>query len=121
MQKIILIVDDDAEIRECFALALSTRHYPVKICPDRENGILLLKRDSNITCILLDYNMPGMSAEEFVEQAKGIKPDLGIILITATDNIATKAKRLKVEHYLQKPVDFEDLYREVSTVCCDAR
>jgi DNA-binding NtrC family response regulator len=116
MRKPILVVDDDVEIRDCFGVALSVRDYPVKLSPDRENAIFILKRDADISIIILDYNMPGMSCENFVKMAREIRPNVKIMLVSASTGLKSKARNMGIEKFLGKPVDFNDLYEAIDEV-----
>ena len=100
----ILIVDDDADIRDSLTLLLSLEHYVVRLAENREEALKLLKLGEP-DVILLDWFMPGISVEEFVSVAREQYPSVQIILLSASLNTRQKARELKLRHYLTKPFE----------------
>jgi DNA-binding response OmpR family regulator len=108
----ILIVDDDADIRDSLTLLLSLEHYVVRLAENREEALKLLAVGEP-DVVLLDWFMPGMPIEDFVEKARAQYPALQIVLISASLNTRQKAKALKLKHYLTKPFEPEDVLKVV--------
>lgn len=121
MSKTILICDDNGDARELLAMALSARHYAVKVCPDRDNGIVLITHDKEIACVILDYNMPGMSIKDFIQQAVALNPNIAFVLATATHDVKKRAEELGLKHFLEKPFDFEELYTRIEEALAEHR
>jgi CheY-like chemotaxis protein len=69
----------------------------------------------SLILILSDINMPGMSGLELLPQAKALRPDVPVIMITAYGDAETKRKALEngPEALLTKPIDFETLCSEI--------
>jgi len=65
--------------------------------------------------ILSDINMPGMSGLELLPKAKALRPDVPVIMITASGDVETKRKALEngAEALLTKPIDFGTLRNEI--------
>ena len=108
----ILIVDDDADIRDSLTLLLSLEHYVVRLAENREEALKLLKLGEP-DVILLDWFMPGISVEEFVSVAREQYPSVQIILLSASLNTRQKARELKLRHYLTKPFEPADVLKAV--------
>jgi CheY-like chemotaxis protein len=73
--------------------------------------------DQSLILILSDINMPGMSGLELLPQAKALRPDVPIIMITAYGDAETKRQALErgAEALLTKPIDFGTLRSEIET------
>ena len=71
--------------------------------------------DRALIFILSDINMPGMSGLELLPKAKGLRPDVPVIMITAYGDAETKRKALEngAEALLTKPIDFGTLRNEI--------
>jgi len=79
----ILVVDDEAGIRESLEVLLSLEGYAVKTAPDGEEGLRQLDQNS-FDLVLLDLALPGQSGIELLPQFKEHQPDVPVIMITAT-------------------------------------
>jgi CheY-like chemotaxis protein len=73
--------------------------------------------DESLILILSDINMPGMSGLELLPEAKAIRPDVPIIMITAYSDPETKRKAIEngAEVLLTKPIDFRTLRSEIAS------
>jgi excisionase family DNA binding protein len=106
----VLIVDDEASIRDLLAKTLALAEYDVDTVPDG-NAALDRMRDvsaaSGMTYDLMiaDLKMPGMDGLTLIRQVKRLSPDLPIIIITgfSTESSAIEAVNLGVAGYLTKP------------------
>ena len=72
----------------------------------------------SLILILSDINMPGMSGLELLPQAKALRPDVPVIMITAYADAETKRKALEngAESLLTKPIDFRMLRTEIDVL-----
>jgi DNA-binding response OmpR family regulator len=111
--KNILVVDDEHDILDFVAHSLSAEGCKVLQAEDRDAAYELLKK-LKPDAVILDLNMAGMSASEFIKRAKALQPDICIILMTAASNAPDKALELGLEYYIPKPFDHEDVYHAVS-------
>ena len=100
----VLVVDDEASIRDLLSKTLALAEYEVDTVPD---GTTAIDRIRAITYDLLiaDLRMPGMDGLTLIRQAKQIKADLPVIIITgfSTESSAIEAVNLGVAGYLTKP------------------
>ena len=106
MTRSVLIVDDDADIRDFLRVALKADGWDAQVTDSFYGALGALDADNSISCMLLDYNLPGMPIEDFLKQARSACPPLTIILMTAADRVADKAKKLGLKKYLAKPFNF---------------
>jgi excisionase family DNA binding protein len=100
----VLVVDDEASIREMLSKTLALAEYDVDVAPD---GRTALDRMRLFTYDLLitDLKMPGMDGMTVIREAKRLKPDLPVVIITgySTESSAIEAVNLGVAGYLTKP------------------
>jgi CheY-like chemotaxis protein len=108
----VLVIDDDADIRDSLTLILSLEHYTVRVAETRDHGMDVLAYGEP-DVILLDWFMPGMPVEEFVAKARDQYPSIQIVLISASLNTRQKAKDLKLKHHLTKPFEPADILKVV--------
>jgi len=100
----VLVVDDEASIRDLLAKTLALAEYDVDVAPD---GCTALERMRMYPYDLLiaDLKMPGMDGLTVIREAKRYKADLPVIIITgfSTEASAIEAVNLGVAGYLTKP------------------
>ncbi|WP_262297948.1 response regulator [Microvirga sesbaniae] len=107
----ILLVDDDAEVRTVTAAYLTELGHRVVEAADGSSALDILKADNRLDLLIADFAMPGMTGTDLADQARGIRPDLGILLVTGYAD----PKRLP-ESYLRlhKPFSRADLALKVA-------
>jgi excisionase family DNA binding protein len=100
----ILVVDDEASIRELLAKTLAIGEYEVETVADGKTALERLG-DEPYDLVFVDLKMPGMDGLMLTRQIKRIKPDLPVIIITgfSTEVSAIEAINLGVAGYLTKP------------------
>jgi len=85
----ILVIDDEAAIRESLEVLLTLEGYSVRMANDGEQGLRILELE-NFDLVLLDLALPGQSGLELLPQIKERQPELPVIMITAygtVDNV----------------------------------
>ena len=104
--KRILIVDDDAYVREATEAILSTKNYEVDTAPEAHTALQKLD-EREYELILSDIRMPGMNGLELLEIAKAKVPDTHIIMMTAYGTVedAVDAMKKGAYDYIQKGGD----------------
>ena len=118
----ILVVDDEAGIRESLEVLLSLENYAVKTAASGEEGLRMLDQTS-FDLVLLDLALPGQSGLELLPQFKEHQPDVPIIMITAygaVDNVV-EAIRAGAENFIQKPWDNEKLLADIRSAVARRR
>ena len=110
----ILVVDDEAGIREFLVDALAGATFVVDAAESAEAALLTLRRRA-YDLLITDLRMPGMSGLELMSQARGEQPELEVIVLTAHGSVesAVEAMRLGAFDYLQKPVESPEALRLV--------
>lgn len=100
----VLVVDDESSIRELLQKTLALAEYDVDTAPDGRAALERL-RLGNYDLLIADLKMPGMDGLTLIREAKRLKTDLPVIIITgfSTESSAIEAVNLGVAGYLTKP------------------
>ena len=114
---LILVVDDNDEIRKTIAAFLEKRGYAVLTAVSGEDALLKVRMETpNIVC--LDFRMPGMDGIMALRQIKRLNESINVIMLTSVQDeyIIDEAKKQGACGYLIKPCDLnklEDLIKSV--------
>ena len=119
MNNSILVIDDDESIRESFKEALEILGHNVITAENGKVALDILKTQGLPKLILLDIRMPVMDAAQFrVEQmANSVFSQIPVVLVSSDDEIKVSARKLSVQAYLKKPLNFLDLASVVNQYC----
>ena len=100
----ILVVDDESSIRDLLAKTLSLSDYDVDTAPDGRAALERL-RLYVYDLLIVDLKMPGIDGLTVIREAKRLKSDIPVIVITgfSTESAAIEALNLGVTSYLTKP------------------
>ena len=115
MAATILIVDDDASIRDLLRMHLSAAGYEVQVAPDAiAAGYIVLRSPPDL--IISDINMPHMDGFEFVAALKAdtTLPRIPVIFLSSYDEGDDRGKALGAVGYLTKPVRADRLLQMVA-------
>ena len=110
----ILVVDDNKGVLE-FLLLLLSKHGLSAIGTSSGSQCLDIVNSQNVDLVILDVMMPVMDGLEVCRQLKRIKAAMPIILLTARDDMMTRAAAmdLGVSEFVAKPVNNQDLLNRV--------
>jgi excisionase family DNA binding protein len=100
----VLVVDDEATIRDLLSKTLALAEYDVDVAPDGRSALERM-RLYPYDLLIADLKMPGMDGLTVIREAKRYKADLPVIIITgfSTESSAIEAVNLGVAGYLTKP------------------
>jgi CheY-like chemotaxis protein len=113
---LILIVEDDHDIREALAEALERAGYRTAGAGNGQEAYdFLLATQELPSLILLDLMMPVMDGWGFREQQlKHVRwKEIPVLVITAGGNAAQKAANMRAQGWLQKPIPLDTLLKAV--------
>ena len=101
----VLVVDDEAGIREFLAEALGDDDHEVAAASSGEAAWERLERES-FEVVITDLKMPGISGLELLRRVRERQPEVEVVVLTAHGNVdsAVEAMRAGAFDYLQKPV-----------------
>lgn len=106
----ILVIDDEAAIRETLKDILEYEKYRVTTAEDGNKGLQLLQRGS-FDAVLCDVKMPGIDGMELLDRAQALAPDVPIIMISGhgTVEMAIEATKKGAYDFITKPPDLNRL------------
>ncbi|HEV2101437.1 MAG TPA: sigma-54 dependent transcriptional regulator [Candidatus Acidoferrum sp.] len=111
----ILVIDDEAEIREGLELLLKTEGYQVAMADTGQSGLLRLG-EQPFDLLLLDVSLPDRNGIELLKDIRRQDPYLPIVLITAYGSIemARAAFKSGAMDYITKPWSNDELLAQVA-------
>ena len=112
----ILVIDDEAEIREGLELLLSSEGYSVTSAETGEAGLARLEQDP-FDLLLLDVSLPGRSGLDLLRDIRQRDPHLPVVLITAYGSIdmARQAFKSGAQDYITKPWSNDELLAQIAS------
>jgi two-component system phosphate regulon sensor histidine kinase PhoR len=116
-KKKILVIDDEAVMRDGCCRILADEGCEVLTAPNGEEGLAAIKGDpEGFEVVLLDLKMPGMSGMEVLEAALEANPNLLVVVVTgyATVDSAVEAMKKGAYDFLPKPFSPDQLRLIVS-------
>jgi CheY-like chemotaxis protein len=116
----ILVVDDDASIRDVVQAVLEDEGYTVRSAAHGRDALQLLRSGTGVPqLILLDLMMPVMNGWEFraAQQADLTLAAVPVVVLSADRDVALKAAELRVPAFLTKPVSLIALLDVVERFC----
>jgi len=106
----ILLIDDDAGIRDSMRMPLEYEGYEYLQAATAEEGITLVQRESP-DIVFLDVKMPGMDGMEALSRIKAINESVPVVMISAhgTTSTAFEASKRGAIDFIEKPFGAERL------------
>ena len=117
----ILVIDDDADMREMVHDMLKDRGHQVTTAGSGQEALKLLG-EGDYAVVLSDLRMKGMQGIELLTEIKKTFPDISVILMTAFGSVETAVEAMKhgASDYLTKPVKKDELIHVVERVLREA-
>ena len=116
-KRMVLVIEDDAAIRQGIVDALSFESYRVREAADGKTGMLEALQ-SPCDLILLDLVLPGNSGLTILEEVRKSRPALPVIILTARGDEADRVRGLQLgaDDYVVKPFSVKELLARVRAV-----
>ena len=116
-QGTVLIIDDEASIRESLQTLLELEGFTVEVAGSGEEGLARLA-EQPMDLVLLDYALPDRNGLEILRDLRDRDPLLPVIMITAYGTVenAVAAMQAGASNFVQKPWDNEKLLADVRAV-----
>jgi len=115
--KAILVIDDEAIIRDLLKEILEDIGVPVFFAETGEKGMeIFRKEEKEIALVLLDVIMPGMDGREVYYEIKNQNPDVKIIITSgySKTGVITELMEAGVDGYIQKPFQIDILIETIN-------
>ena len=106
----ILVVDDDARMRDLVAKVLAREGYAVRSLP-RGQDVLQALEEGPVDLIISDIRMPEMDGLTLLQEVKRLAPETSVLLMTAFGSIDTAVQAIKAGayDYLTKPFKMDEV------------
>ena len=113
----ILVVEDNADMRELFCTVLSDSGYRCFAAADGDEALEIMDREY-IDLIVADIMMPGMDGYELTKAVRDAKMELPILMVTAKDQFDDMQKgfRAGTDDYMIKPINVKELVLRVEAL-----
>ncbi len=111
----ILVVDDEAPVREVLTEYFTTEGYAVEGAGSGAEALTVV-RGGRADLVLLDVRMPGLDGVQVLRKIREINGDVPVIMVTANEDVSLAKETLKLGafDYVAKPFDFDYLDRAVA-------
>ena len=109
--KRVLVVEDEASIREMVALNLKMAGWEVVEAPSAERALELVHHGEECDAALLDIMLPGMDGLSLCETIRRENNEIGIIIVSAKGQESDKIRGLSIgaDDYITKPFSVSEL------------
>ncbi len=106
----ILLVDDEADIRDVLEISLSDSGYEVLTAENGDEALSLFRK-THPSIVFTDIKMPGMDGIEVLKKIKEESPDTEVIMITGHGDMELAIQSLKYEatDFITKPINIDAL------------
>lgn len=113
----ILVVEDNADMRELFCTVLSNSGYRCIPAVDGLDALALLEKEY-IDLIVADIMMPGMDGYELTKALRDAKNDMPILMVTAKDQFEDMQRGFRAgsDDYMVKPINVKELVLRVEAL-----
>jgi CheY-like chemotaxis protein len=118
MKERVLIIDDDASVRESIQKVLKGAGYEVTTAADGEEAVTRFVPE-RIDLVLLDLNLPFRSGWEVFERLTAQHPTIPLIIITGMPNQYRTALAAGVDALMEKPIDAPALLRTMDELLAE--
>jgi CheY-like chemotaxis protein len=111
MSRIVLIIDDDEDVRELLALLARDKGFePWQACDCRQGIELVERAGDRLALVLLDYFMPGMRPIDCCRAIHRLAGEhIQVVLVTAAVDPAERARAIGLRYYVGKPFDLTSI------------
>ena len=119
LMKRVLLVEDEASIRELEVLNLKMSGWEVLEAPTAERALEILHSGETCDAALLDIMLPGMDGLSLCETIRRENSDIGIIMVSAKGQESDKIRGLSIgaDDYITKPFSMSELIARLEALC----
>jgi len=118
----ILVVDDELLIRDLLYDFFTGQGWDISVAEDGEKALEVM-RSRDFDLVLTDIKMPAMDGLDLTSHVKQSHPELPVVLMTGFPSVdtAVEALRKKVDDYIIKPFNINQLYKLVEAKVKDRK
>ena len=117
MKELILIAEDDADMRDLLQDDLERAGYKTLVAVDGRSAFIHIKRsDEPIDLVITDVQMPGMKGNDLLAAVREMRAEAPVIIITGFGSVGQAVEMMKqgAYQYLTKPFETKELLRLVA-------
>lgn len=116
----VLIVEDDESIRTALSEVLRDEGFEVFEAENGSEGLKILETIPRPCLILLDFMMPVMNGQEFMQkkQHNDIIAGIPVVLVSA---FGDRSNSIGAVGFIKKPIEFDNLMRFLRRYCTDKK
>ncbi len=117
LEGMVLLIDDEEVVREIGHDMLKTLGLKCLTAANGTEGIEIFKKNSTeITLVILDIEMPGISGEKVFHILKELRPEIKILIASGygREYLETEIFKSKISHFIPKPFKIEQLSYQVN-------
>lgn len=113
----ILIIEDNAEIRNLLKVGLEAESFAVDTAEDGEKGSFIA-RTNDYDLVLLDYMLPKKNGDQVCKEIRKAGKKTPILLLSVQNEVSDKVTLLQngADDYMTKPFSFEELVARIRTL-----
>ncbi|MBK7257607.1 MAG: response regulator [Ignavibacteriae bacterium] len=115
----ILIVEDEAELRNLFALILEMEGFTVLQAADGQKGLDILSTHAgSIRMVITDLNLPKVGGMDLINQARKLNPAVKIVGTSGMsgDKVREMVMRAGADDFIPKPFQAQDAIRKLKAI-----
>jgi DNA-binding NtrC family response regulator len=118
----ILVLDDEERQQEILSVILEDAGYEVTAMGNPKEALRMIER-TDFDLVLTDLRMPEMNGIQFLEAARGFRPEQVVVVVTAHGSVSSAVEAMKkgALNYLTKPLDKDELLVVVARAVEQAR
>ncbi len=117
LEGLVLLIDDEEVVREIGSDMLKTMGLKSLTAVSGSEGIELFKKHAgDISLVILDIEMPGISGEKVFHILRELRPDVKILIASGygRDYLENEVFKSKIDHFMPKPFKTEQLSYQVN-------
>jgi CheY-like chemotaxis protein len=120
----VLVIDDDADVRELLRVALSGDGYSVAGVPDGREALHYLRSHADTCIVLLDLMLPVMDGAQFraAQTRDRALAWIPLVVMSAAVDADRRAREIGARRLVRKPLDLDEVRQALRLIgCCQAR
>ena len=113
----ILVVDDEEVLRNLMIRVLNGNGYKAISTESGEKALKIIN-DQNVSLVITDITMPGMSGIDLLKSIKSDNPDLPVLVMTGDghDDTKSSASSAEADGFIAKPFQNKNIISEIDRI-----
>jgi len=119
IEGLVLLIDDEEVVRDIGSDMLKTMGLKCLTAANGAEGIEIFKKNAaEVTLVILDIEMPGISGEKVFHILRELRPEIKILIASGygREYLESEIFKAKISHYIPKPFKIEQLSYQVNKI-----